>query len=85
MIALCKALLSTPAVLRKGGRRVPIGRGVSATAHGEQVPGALGHAEGEAVAPAPVGVPLRGRAYPAEGLRVQPEQSANQVGIGASA
>jgi hypothetical protein len=56
----------------RGGRRVPRGRGVSDTVNGEQVPVALGDAEGEAVAPAPVGVPHRGRAYPAEGLRVHP-------------
>lgn len=55
----------------QGDRRVPRGRGVSVTAYGEQVPEALGIAEGEAVAPAPVGVPHRGRAYPAEGLRIR--------------
>lgn len=66
-----KADYLSHAYKEQGDRRVPRGRGVSVAVFGEQVPEALGIAEGEAVAPAPVGVPHRGRAYPAEGLRIR--------------
>jgi len=74
---LVSALFAFP---NKGSRRVPRGRGVSAAVYGEQVPAALGCAEGEAVAPAPVGVPRRGRAYPAEGLRIRPGTLTSEEG-----
>jgi hypothetical protein len=54
---------------RKTSCRVPIGRGVSAGVHSEQVPEAP--AGGEAVAPAPVGVP--------EGQGVSRRRSASQA------